>query len=341
MPTKLFYSPDYNLRLLGLEKLHPFDGAKYGRAMKLLATWLGDGKVNEHLCRVTDPVPNEDLLLAHSPSYLSSLKTSEALAVALEFGALKHVPNTLLSRTIVRSMRLAVQGTIMATREALESGLAVNVSGGYHHASRDSGGGFCLFGDAYIAIQKMRAEGRLAADASILYVDLDAHQGNGFERLCLEHRDQRVFIYDQFNTDIYPQDAIAAQRINLGVELRSGMGDEAYLTLLHNHLPEAIAEARPALAIYNAGSDVYCEDALGGLALSDHGIALRDRYVLEALHEAGIPTTVVLSGGYSDDSHRHVAALLSQVITNESQTVSARLNQTVPKTTTHSRKEAE
>lgn len=30
MPAKLFYSPDYNLRLLGLEKLHPFDGAKYG-----------------------------------------------------------------------------------------------------------------------------------------------------------------------------------------------------------------------------------------------------------------------------------------------------------------------
>ena len=32
----IVYSPEYNIRFLGLEKLHPFDSGKWGRTVKFL-----------------------------------------------------------------------------------------------------------------------------------------------------------------------------------------------------------------------------------------------------------------------------------------------------------------
>jgi len=54
--------------------------------------------------------------------------------------------------------------------------------------------------------------------------------------------------------------------------------------------------------LYLAGADPYVEDQLGGLSLSLDGLRERDRTVLEACRERGLPVAVTLAGGYALDT---------------------------------------
>jgi histone deacetylase 11 len=71
---------------------------------------------------------------------------------------------------------------------------------------------------------------------------------------------------------------------------------------------------KPALAIYNAGTDVQAGDPVGRLAVSEEGVVARDVMVLDALSGQGIPTVIVTSGGYSSKSHELIAQLAHRVM---------------------------
>ncbi len=40
--------------------------------------------------------------------------------------------------------------------------------------------------------------------AQVLYIDLDAHQGNGVERDKIKHQDTDLFILDVYNAGAFP-----------------------------------------------------------------------------------------------------------------------------------------
>lgn len=79
---------------------------------------------------------------------------------------------------------------------------------------------------------------------------------------------------------------------------------------MRDTLPALLAEQRPDLVLYNAGADVAAGDALGKMALSDAGVAARDRFVMAACAAAGAPVAAAIGGGYSEDHsnivERHV-----------------------------------
>ena len=57
---KIAYSPRYNIRLLGLEKLHPFDSCKYGRSWQKLKDKFGKECIKKWLVNPEHPVTNHD-----------------------------------------------------------------------------------------------------------------------------------------------------------------------------------------------------------------------------------------------------------------------------------------
>ena len=61
----------------------------------------------------------------------------------------------------------------------------------------------------------------------------------------------------------------------------------------------AVERAKADLAFYLAGVDVAKGDRFGRLALTEAGIAERDRMVLDLVWRQGIPTCLTLSGGYA------------------------------------------
>ena len=209
---------------------------------------------------------------------------------------------------VERSLR-TVQGTIEATRDALASGIGLNLAGGTHHAFPGHGEGFCVFNDVAIAIRALQSEGRIRR---AVVVDLDVHQGNGTARIFADDPD--VFTFSMHGAGNYP---FRKERSRLDLELPDRTGDEAYLALLIRHLDGVLEEARADLAVFIAGADPYRFDRLGRLSLSIEGLEQRDAAVLAACRRRGLPVAVVLGGGYAADLadvvtiHANTCALLS------------------------------
>jgi len=306
----------YDIGLLGLERLHPFDSRKYGRAWRELTRCFGP-QLSRHHVAVDRAVTDEELLLAHSAEYLASLQKSSKVAAALELPILSWLPAWLLHWAVLRPMRWAVRGTVLAARSALTSGLAINLGGGYHHSSRNQGEGFCLFSDVAVAVRQLRADGLIASGQRIVHVDLDAHQGNGVCHQFATDRD--VFLMDMYNADIYPRfDLTARRRIDCDLPLPSGCRGGEYLGILRRHLPGFLdsvsRSARIALGVVNAGTDVVQGDPLGAMALTGEDILERDLFTVDQFRQRGIPVVMVTSGGYTRDSFRWIAATVRELL---------------------------
>ncbi len=317
MPAYLVYSRGYDIGLLGLERLHPFDSRKYSHAYQQLQRRFGTAL---HRWRL-DPgreISAGELATVHGARYLQrDLRSSAYLGRALELPFVSKLPVWLIDRAVLRPMRRATMGTLLAARTALANGsFAINLGGGYHHASRSRGEGFCVYADVAVAVSMLRSSGELAYDDQLLYIDLDAHQGNGVARTFAD--DSALAIFDMYNADIYPRDAVARRRIDRDLPLADGSSEEHYLSTLRRHLPDFIEcssqRQRPRLAIYNAGTDVFFDDRLGGLSLSIAAVLERDCYVVDLLRGAQIPWVMVLSGGYSHQSHQLIAASVGEVL---------------------------
>ena len=81
-----------------------------------------------------------------------------------------------LSNELIEREILIAGGTVQGALKALDTGIAMNIAGGTHHAYSEHGEAFCLFNDQAIAAQFL-LDHKLAN--KILIVDLDVHQGNG------------------------------------------------------------------------------------------------------------------------------------------------------------------
>ena len=316
MSAHIVYNRAYDIGLLGLERLHPFDSHKYSRAFGLLRKRFRRALRRWHRNPEREISPGELATVHHSHYLDRDLRSPAYLAQALELPFIDRLPIWLIDRAVLRPMRRATMGTLMAARGALaEGGFAVNLAGGFHHASASRGEGFCVYADVAVAIRMLRASGELGHDEPLLYIDLDAHQGNGVARIFAEDPSLRIF--DLYNGDIYPRDPIARRRVDRDLPLGDGASEELYLTTLQRQLPDfldAQRGAKPRLAIYNAGTDVFFDDRLGGLSLSATAVLQRDRFVAELLRDAGIPWVMVLSGGYSPQSYQLVAASVGEFL---------------------------
>jgi acetoin utilization deacetylase AcuC-like enzyme len=137
------------------------------------------------------------------------------------------------------------------------------------------------------------------------------HQGDGTASILAD--DPRVATLSVHCRANYPA---RKQQSDLDVALDAGVGDAEYLAVLESVLPTVLDRTRPDLVFYNAGVDPHADDRLGRLALSDDGLAERERIVLASCRARGVPVACVVGGGYADDldvlARRH--ALLHEAI---------------------------
>jgi len=143
-------------------------------------------------------------------------------------------------------------------------------------------------------------------------IDLDVHQGNGTAAIFVGDAD--VFTFSMHGERNYP---LQKMRSTLDVGLADGIGDGEYLELLARHLDGVFSAFLPDVAFYLAGVDPARGDRYGRLALSDDGIARRDRHVLEACLGRGLPLAITIAGGYAPTPGR--TAELHSIVFREAQ----------------------
>ena len=284
------YSPSYLISVGGLEKFHPFDIRKYQRIHDAL---LKDDILTAQQTRSPAPITRDNLLLIHTESYLEELKIRSKVAAYLEAPLLNLAPVS-LDESVLKPFRHASGGTILAARQALISGIGVNIGGGYHHAKPSKGEGFCLYADVPIAIRRLQKEGLIKR---AVVVDVDVHQGNG-TILCLDNDDQ-TFTFSMHQGNIYPT---PKERGDLDVQLNSGMDDQQYMKVLNKHLPEVLDQANADICFIVGGCDTLQGDPLASLNMTHQGIVNRDQAIIDACIERNLPVVLTLSGGYSKDA---------------------------------------
>lgn len=280
LPFPAIYHDGYDLNF----GKHVFPTKKYRLIRDMLGEAFGASNGDFH---VPEPAPREGLLLVHSPEWIRKLETGtltyqEVLKLEAPY-----------SRQMVQAYFLAAGGTILAARESLGAGMAMNIGGGFHHAFTGHGEGFCAVNDIAVAVRVLQQEGRIR---KALVVDCDVHQGNGTASIFAS--DATVFTLSIHQRENYPAEKPPS---SLDIHLDDATGDQEYLAKLGGALSAAVAGYRPDLVMYVAGSDPFHDDQLGGLALTKEGMMTRDRLVFEAAFRSRVPVCVTLAGGYAHE----------------------------------------
>ena len=264
-----------------IEDDHKFPIKKFGE----LANYLIEKKI---VSKFYEPKPCsiETLKEAHSEKYILDIKNK-----SLSEKSIKKIGFPLNDSVVKRSF-IATGGTVLASKLAINYGLACNTAGGSHHANFDGGAGYCVFNDVAVAAKYLLNRG-LAN--KILIVDLDVHQGNGNSDIFKDNKN--VFTFSMHSKSNYPA---KKSESDLDVDLKDNMEDKEYLDILKFNLINLNNEDFD-FVFYIAGVDIHFNDRLGKLKISDQGINLRDKIVIDNFFSKRIPICGVLGGGYNKD----------------------------------------
>jgi acetoin utilization deacetylase AcuC-like enzyme len=259
--------------------------------------------VTEH---APEPMPREWLEAVHCPTYVDEVFRA---VVPREKERRIGFPVT---SAITSRVRHTNGGTWLAAQLAREHGYAANSAAGSHHALHDTGAGYCVFNDLAVTANRLIAE---AHARRVLIVDLDVHQGDGTASLLAGRAE--IFTLSLHAEKNFP---VRKARSSLDIGLPDGLDDDGYMEALTRHLPQVLADFAPDFVLYQAGVDPHVDDKLGRLALTDAGLAARDRFVISESRKRGLPVASALGGGYGDDPRvvaaRHAASMLTMAGAN-------------------------
>ena len=240
---------------------------------------------------IPEPCSVETLKEAHTEDYINKIKNK-----TLDKNEIRKIGFPLVDSVVRRSF-IATGGTVLATKLALNYGIACNTAGGSHHATSNEGAGFCVFNDVAVAAKYLTTRGLANR---ILIIDLDVHQGNGNSEIF--KNDNQVFTFSMHSKVNYPAKKSVS---DLDIELEENLEDREYIDILKNNL-KYLNEEEFDFVFYIAGVDIHYNDRLGKLKISDNGIFERDELVIDNFFSNKIPICGVLGGGYNEDFNKLV-----------------------------------
>ena len=240
---------------------------------------------------IPEPCSVETLKEAHTEDYINKIKNK-----TLDKNEIRKIGFPLVDSVVRRSF-IATGGTVLATKLALNYGIACNTAGGSHHATSNEGAGFCVFNDVAVAAKYLTTRGLANR---ILIIDLDVHQGNGNSEIF--KNDNQVFTFSMHSKVNYPAKKSVS---DLDIELEENLEDREYIDILKNNL-KYLNEIEFDFVFYIAGVDIHYNDRLGKLKISDNGIFERDELVIDNFFSNKIPICGVLGGGYNEDFNKLV-----------------------------------
>lgn len=277
----LVFHPIYSQ--LNLPPRHRFPIEKYqGIRDALTASGVPDSHFH-----TPKPVSPEDLTPWFDSDYVQALTSG-----SLDPKAMRRIGFPWSEQLIQRTLT-AVGGTCLTAELALESGIALNLTGGYHHAFYAEGSGFCLINDLYLSARQML--GNPGID-SVLIIDCDVHQGDGTALLAQD--EPAIVTLSLHGEKNFPH---RKQPSDMDFGLPKQASDELYLSTLDEALHLAFTQYQPDAVIYDAGVDIHVNDDLGLLDISTHGVLARDIMVLDACRQRNLPVACVIGGGYQRD----------------------------------------
>ncbi|KAM3959490.1 histone deacetylase 3 [Aphomia sociella] len=189
----------------------------------------------------------------------------------------------------------SLEGAMKLNNNACD--IAINWSGGLHHAKKFEPSGFCYVNDIVIAILEL-----LKYHPRVLYIDIDVHHGDGVqEAFYLTDRVMTVSFHKYGNYffpgtgDMYEIGAESGRYYSVNVPLKEGIDDQSYVQVFKPVISNVMEFYRPTAIVLQCGADSLAGDRLGCFSLSTRGHGECVKFV----KNLNVPTLVVGGGGYT------------------------------------------
>ncbi len=268
---------------------HPLSIPRIASVMNLCAAldWLGAEDFRE-----SPQATAADLARFHDPGYIAALREADAAGVASievrERFAIGTRENPLFPGVFARAAT-AVGGSVLAADLALDGHVTFHPAGGTHHGRADRAHGFCYFNDPVFALRRLGDAGL----TRILYVDLDAHHGDGVQDAVRD--DPRIHTVSIHERNRWPftgaADDLGGGR-SRNFPVPAGFNDSELRHLMQRAVLPFAAQIDPQAVVIVCGTDALAADPLSRLALSNGALWS----AVESL--VGLaPAAVVLGGG--------------------------------------------
>ncbi len=266
------------------------------------------------LDRRTAPMAaDDDLLRVHPEDYIRDIRATRPAD-----GFAQIDGDTFMSSGSVDAAYRAAGAVVRAVDlvlggEAANAFCAIRPPG--HHAETDKAMGFCLFGNAALAVKHALDHHGLSR---VAVVDFDVHHGNGTQDLLWDEK--RALVITSQQMPLWPgsgrPDETGAYETILNIPLAPGTGGAEMRAAYEAQAFPRLRAFRPELIIISAGFDAHQDDPLANLNWSTGDFAWITAElcrIADEVCEGRIVST--LEGGYdlnalSEATRAHVEELM-------------------------------
>jgi acetoin utilization deacetylase AcuC-like enzyme/GNAT superfamily N-acetyltransferase len=304
---------------------HPLQPTRLVALMDLLETSGLWQKAGEQDCLPLRPATMEELGLVHTPDYIAAVESLSSPDVGVPPGLQNEDEYSLRTKQDARQAQLALKygfadgdtpalpgmhevsariagGTLVALSAVMglpkggafssedERPLHIfHPAGGLHHAWAERASGFCIYNDIAVAIAHVLR----ASEAKVLYIDFDAHHGDGVQRAFYDEPRVMTVSFHETGRYLFPGtgDVIelgngTGRGYSVNIPLQPFTEDDSYIEAMDALLAPLVISFAPDVIVSQHGCDTHAWDPLTHLSLTMRGIQaqvklaheLADRY---------------------------------------------------------------
>ncbi|ATA61021.1 acetoin utilization protein AcuC [Geobacillus stearothermophilus] len=281
---------------------HPFNQLRVKMTYDLLCTL---GALEDRQIVAPRMATDDELALIHDRSYIEAVKAagrgelSEAEAQNYGLGT----EDTPIFPNMHESSALLVGSTLTAV-DAVLSGAAehaLNLGGGLHHGFRGKASGFCVYNDSAVAIQYIREKYGLR----VLYVDTDAHHGDGVQWAFYDDPNVCTFSIHETGRYLFPGTGNVNERglgagygYSFNIPVDAFTEDESWIAAYTTALREIADFFRPDVIVTQNGVDAHYYDPLTHLSVTMKTYRAIPKLAHEIAHEYCGGRWIAVGGGY-------------------------------------------
>ena len=262
---------------------HPLDPRRLALAVELMDAY---GLLGPDIVIAPRPATDAEIALVHSPGYIETVYEASDWGSGFRWGSGLGTEDNPIVPGMHEMAALTCGASIVGLQRALASSPArtFSIAGGLHHAHHSRAAGFSVYNDAAVAIATARRD---HPALKVLYLDMDAHHGDGVQEAFLNTADVLTVSIHQSGMYAFPGTGFPAE-VGLGagegfavnVPMPKQATDDCF-ALVFDRVVEPLARAfGPDVIVAQLGVDAHHDDPQTELGLTLPGYRrLVDRIV--------------------------------------------------------------
>ncbi len=278
-----------NLLKYRFSEHHPFNQFRLKLTLELLEAVeaISESEIVEPR-QATD----DELMLNHDPAFIQAVKQagignlSNVRAESFGLGT----EDTPIFPGMHEASSWIVGGTLTAVDYVMEGRTkhALNLGGGLHHGFRGKASGFCVYNDCSVAIKYIQKKYK----ARVLYVDTDAHHGDGVQWAFYDDNSVCTFSIHETGRYLFPGTGQSNEwgqgkgyGFSFNIPLDAFTEDDSFVDAYTGAFKEIAEYFKPDVILTQNGADAHYYDPLTHLSVTMKSYREIPRIAHEIAHQ--------------------------------------------------------